>query len=167
MKNKISKGILLSWVVLFIIACNPKKMDLLSDSEVDPEKIKAEIEAIEAKMAEMYNLRSAASEEYYAEDAISFSQNRPPLVGKFAIDKSLKDDLTSFNKGDKISFSANEIFPSNDGEQVVEIGSYKVVDSTNNTIFRGNYMSLFVKREGKYVCIRDMGASDMPEPTKK
>jgi ketosteroid isomerase-like protein len=167
MKNKISKGILLSWVVLFIIACNPKKIDLLSDSEVDPEKIKAEIEAIEAKMAEMYNLRSAASEEYYAEDAISFSQNRPPLVGKFAIDKSLKDDLTSFNKGDKISFSANEIFPSNDGEQVVEIGSYKVVDSTNNTIFRGNYMSLFVKREGKYVCIRDMGASDMPEPTKK
>lgn len=167
MKNKISKGILLSWVVLFIIACNPKKMDLLSDSEVDPEKIKAEIEAIEAKMAEMYNLRSAASEEYYAEDAISFSQNRPPLVGKFAIDKSLKDDLTSFNKGDKISFSANEIFPSNDGEQVVEIGSYKVVDSTNNTIFRGNYMSLFVKRQGKYVCIRDMGASDMPEPTKK
>ena len=167
MKNKISKGILLSWVVLSIIACNPKKMDLLSDSEVDPEKIKAEIEAIEAKMAEMYNLRSAASEEYYAEDAISFSQNRPPLVGKFAIDKSLKDDLTSFNKGDKISFSANEIFPSNDGEQVVEIGSYKVVDSTNNTIFRGNYMSLFVKREGKYVCIRDMGASDMPEPTKK
>lgn len=167
MKNKIFKGILLSWVVLFIIACNPKKMDLLSDSEVDPEKIKAEIEAIEAKMAEMYNLRSAASEEYYAEDAISFSQNRPPLVGKFAIDKSLKDDLTSFNKGDKISFSANEIFPSNDGEQVVEIGSYKVVDSTNNTIFRGNYMSLFVKREGKYVCIRDMGASDMPEPTKK
>ena len=167
MKSKILKGILSCWVLLFVIACNPKKMDLLSDSKVDSEKIKAEIEAIEAKMAEMYNLRSAASEEYYAEDAISFSQNRPPLVGKFAIDKSLKDDLTSFNKGDKISFSANEIFPSNDGEQVVEIGSYKVVDSTNNTIFRGNYMSLFVKREGKYVCIRDMGASDMPEPTKK
>ena len=167
MKSKILKGILSCWVLLFVIACNPQKMDLLSDSKVDSEKIKAEIEAIEAKMAEMYNLRSAASEEYYAEDAVSFSQNRPPLVGKFAIDKSLKDDLTSFNKGDKISFSANEIFPSNDGEQVVEIGSYKVVDSTNNTIFRGNYMSLFVKREGKYVCIRDMGASDMPEPTKK
>ena len=167
MKNKILKGALLSWTLLFVIACNPKKVNLSTDSEVDSEKIKAEIVAIEAKMADMYNLRSAASEEYYVEDAISFSQNRPPLVGKFAIDKSLKEDLTYFEKGDKISFSANEIFPSNDGEQVVEIGSYKVVDSTNNTIFRGNYMSLFVKRDGKYVCIRDMGASDMPEPSKK
>jgi len=167
MKSKIVKGIVLSCLLTFIFACNPKKIDLFTDSKIDSEKIKAEIVAIETKMADMYNMRSAASEEYYAEDAISFSQNESPLVGKFAIDKSIKDDLTSFNKGDKISFSANEIFPSNDGEQVVEIGSYKVTDSTNTIIFRGNYMSLFIKREGKYVCIRDMGASEMPNTTKK
>jgi hypothetical protein len=28
----------------------------------------------------------------------------------------------------------------------------------------GNFMSLFEKRDGKYICIRDMGSSDMPNP---
>jgi len=50
-----------------------------------------------------------------------------------------------------------------EGNQVVEIGYYKVVDSTNNAIINsGNYMSLFVKRDGKYVCLRDMSTSDKP-----
>jgi hypothetical protein len=30
----------------------------------------------------------------------------------------------------------------------------------------GNFMSLFEKRDGKYICIRDMGSSDMPYPKK-
>ena len=48
------------------------------------------------------------------------------------------------------------------GIHVVEIGSYTVVDSANTPINTGNYMSLFEKRDGKYVCLRDMSASDMP-----
>jgi len=51
---------------------------------------------------------------------------------------------------------------SNDGNQVVEIGYYKVVNSDNAVVNSGNYMSLFVKRDGKYVSLRDMSASDMP-----
>jgi hypothetical protein len=54
------------------------------------------------------------------------------------------------------------IFVSNDGNQVVEIGYYKVVDSTNIAINTGNYMVLFEKRNGNYFSVRDMSASDMP-----
>ena len=54
------------------------------------------------------------------------------------------------------------VFPSIDGVQVVEIGYYTVVDSTNTAVNTGNYMSLFEKRDGQYVCLRDMSASDMP-----
>jgi hypothetical protein len=54
------------------------------------------------------------------------------------------------------------VFVSGDGIQVVEIGYYKVVDSANTEINTGNYMSLFEKRNGKYYCVRDMSASDMP-----
>lgn len=167
MKNKMLNGVLLGSITLLLIACTPKKEESIPSPTIDKEQIKAQIVAIESVMADMYNMRSAASEQYYAEDAISFSQDEAPLKGKFAIDKSIKEDLTTFVKGDKISFSVTEIFPSNDGEQVVEIGSYKVQDSTNTTLFRGNYMSLFIKREGKYVSIRDMGASDMPKKDKK
>ena len=71
-------------------------------------------------------------------------------------------DLNSTTKSNKISFTTNEVFVSNDGNQVVEIGYYKVVDSTNTAVNTGNYMVLFEKRNGKYVCVRDMSASDMP-----
>ena len=71
-------------------------------------------------------------------------------------------DLNSTTESNKISFTTNEVFVSNDGNQVVEIGYYKVVDSTNTAVNTGNYMVLFEKRNGKYVCVRDMSASDMP-----
>jgi len=51
---------------------------------------------------------------------------------------------------------------SGDGNQVVEIGYFQVVDSVNTPINTGNYMSLFEKRNGKYVSLRDMSASDIP-----
>lgn len=167
MKNNILKGIAFGVIAALVIACQPKKEEAPAPVAVDKDKIKAELQAMENVMADMYNMKSAASEEYYADDATSFSQNKPPLVGKLAIDKSIKDDLATFPEGEKISFSANEVFPSSDGNQVVEIGSYKVEDAAGVVKFRGNYMSLFEKRDGKYVCIRDMGASDMAKKEDK
>ena len=94
----------------------------------------------------------------HADDATSFYQNRPPLVGKTAIAEFLQSDLQS--NSNKISFKTNEVFVSNDGNMVVEIGYFKVVDSTNKAVNTGHYMSLFEKRNGKYVTVRDMSASD-------
>jgi hypothetical protein len=81
-------------------------------------------------------------------------------VGKEEILYFLKADVSA-NTG-KIAFKTNEVFVSNDGNQVVEVGSFKVVDSANTAINTGNYMSLFEKRDGKYVAVRDMSASDVP-----
>lgn len=169
MKKKLLKSVALGVMIALAVACQPKKEEAkaVEAPVVDKEKIKAEIASMETVMANMYNIRSVASEEYYDENATSFSQNKPPLVGKFAIDSSIKEDLATFPKGDVISFEVNEIFPSSDGNQVVEIGSYKVVDANGEVKFKGNYMSLFQKKDGKYVCIRDMGASDMPRKDKK
>ena len=111
-------------------------------------------------LLQLYNAGELKDIGYYADDATTFFQNRPPLVGKEAIVEFLKSDLIS--NSNKISFKTNEVFVSNDGNQVVEIGYFKVVDSTNTAINTGNYMSLFEKRNGKYVCVRDMSASDMP-----
>jgi hypothetical protein len=43
---------------------------------------------------------------------------------------------------------------------VVELGSFKVVDSANNPVNSGNYMTMFQKRDGRYVAVRDMSTSD-------
>ncbi len=142
-----------------LFACTPKK----SDTEavvIDKEQIKKEIQAKEDAFAEIYNTGELKNIGYYAEDATTFYQNKAPLVGKQAIVDFLKSDLSS--NSNKISFTTNEVFPSSDGNQVVEIGSYKVVDSTNTAINTGNYMVLFEKRDGSYFSVREMSASDMP-----
>ena len=83
-----------------------------------------------------------------------------PITSKAKRLEILRADPLNNNK---ISFTTTQVFPSNDGLQVVEIGYYSVVDSTNTAINTGNYMILFEKRDGKYVCIRDMSVSDMVE----
>jgi ketosteroid isomerase-like protein len=159
MKNKTLKGTMLLCAMSLIIACGSKKEETVA-AVIDKEQIKKEIQAKENDFAALYNAGEMKNIGYYADDATTFFQNRAPLVGKESIVAFLKADL--IDNSNKITFITNEVFVSNDGIQVVEIGAFKVVDSTNTVINTGNYMSLFEKRDGKYYCIRDMSASDMP-----
>ena len=131
-----------------------------STTSVDKEQIKKDIQAKETEFATVYNEGKLKDIGYYADDATTFYQNRAPLVGKAAIIEFLKSDLDSnFNK---ISFLTKEVFPSSDGNQVVEIGYFELMDSANIIINTGNYMTLFEKRNGAYVSVRDMSVSNVP-----
>jgi len=158
MKKQITNGLIFLFLMSMLIACNTKKTE--STAGIDKEQIKKEIQAKEDEYAAIYNSGELKNIGYYAEDAITFFQNRAPLVGKEAIVEFLKADLVG--NTNKITFTTNEVFVSNDGILVVEIGHYEVVDSANTAINTGNYMSLFEKRNGKYYALRDMSASDMP-----
>jgi len=161
MKTKILNRVILLCLMSLLLACNSQKEEPVSPV-IDKEQIKKEIQAKENEFAETYNSGKAKAIGYYADDAITYAQNREPLVGKAAIVEYLMADVNENTESNKISFTTNEVFVSNDANQVVEIGYYKVVDSKNNVINTGNYMVLFEKRDGKYVCLRDMSASDMP-----
>jgi len=159
MKNMFVKGTVLGYLFLLMTSCTIN--DGKSTSVViDKEQIKKEIQARENEFAEIYNSGELKKIGYYAEDAITFYQNMAPITSKAERLEFLKPDLNS--NSNVISFKTNEVFVSKDGIQVLEIGAYTVVDSTNIIISSGNYMSLFEKRDGKYVCLRDMSASDMP-----
>lgn len=159
MKNIFLKAFVLLSLSVLIGACNANKEQSASE-EIDKEQIKKEIQARENKFAEIYNSGELKNIGYYADDAVTFYQNMAPLKSREERLAFLQSDLTG--NTNKISFTTNEIFASKDGDQVLEIGYYEVVDSTNTPINTGNYMSLFEKRDGQYVCLRDMSASDMP-----
>ena len=142
-----------------VIACNDKKEEAAT-ATIDKEQIKKDIQAREDEFAALYNSGELKNIGYYADSAASYFPNRAPLIGKPAIIEYLKADLES--NTDKIFFKTNEVFLTGDGNQVLEIGYFKVVDSANNPINTGNYMSLFEKRNGKYVGLRDMSTSDSP-----
>ena len=161
MKLTTVKEAVLGCLIVALFACNNNKGQSAA-TVVDKEQIKKEIQAKEDEFAAVYNSKTIKNIGYYADDATTFFQNRPALVGKEAIVEFLKADLA--DNSNKISFKTNEVFVSNDGNMVVEIGHFTVVDSTNTGVNRGNYMSLFEKRNGKYVCVRDMSASDVSLP---
>jgi len=155
MKHLILKGVSLGFLTSLLFACNGKRDE---SAAIDVDQIKKEIQAKEDAFAQVYNSGTLKNIGYYADDATSYFQNTAPLVGKPAIIEFLLSDVGS--NSDKISFKTTEVFPSNDGNMVLEIGSFKVVDSANNPVNSGNYMTMFQKRDGKYVAVRDMSTSD-------
>lgn len=159
MKKTFIRGLVVSGILLVLISC--KKEEQVA-TLIDTNQIKEQIQAKENEFAAVYNAGIEKNIGYHAEDAITYPQNSQPIVGKSAIVEFLKTHKDTISVGNKISFKTNEVFVSNDGNQVVEIGYYKIVDSTDSTVNSGNYMSLFIKKDGKYVCLRDMSASDLP-----
>ena len=159
MKTTVLKGAILSCCISMLFACGTKQEKQTEAPVIDKEAIKAEIQAKENEFANVYNSGKLTSIGYYADDAITYFQNRAPLTSKEERIAFFESDIQ--NNPNTISFTTKDVFISNDGMQVVEIGAFSVVDSVNTTVNSGNYMSLFEKRDGKYVCLRDMSASDM------
>lgn len=167
MKNKILTLGLVAIFATLSISCNKKAEEKTTMTPVvDKEQIKREIQALENTFAEHYNSKNTDSITYYADDAKSFFIGRNPISSKDSIIEFLKNDMAGIEKGVKFSFTTNEVHVSNDGINVTEIGEFKLVDSTGTKIESGNYFSLFEKRNGKYFCIRDIAASNMPEANK-
>jgi len=158
MKKQFIKGLVVSGALLLLISCKKEE----PAAKIDINQIKEEIQAKETEFADTYNAGIEKNIGYHADDAITYPQNSKPVIGKAAIIEYLKTHRDTISIGRKISFKTEEVFVSNDGNQVVEVGYYKVSDSTNAVVNSGNYMSLFIKRDGKYVCLRDMSTSDLP-----
>ncbi|MEZ5083147.1 MAG: nuclear transport factor 2 family protein [Bacteroidales bacterium] len=155
MKTKALRGGVFIFILALSFGCNQQEKKV----KIDKEKVKAEIQKIEDHFALIYNTRNADSLTYYAEDAISYFSGQEPIVGKAAIHRHIQNELMDFPVGAEISFKALEIFVADDGDHVAEIGEHKLIDSTGSILQRGHYMSFFAKRDGKYVCIRDMANS--------
>jgi len=161
MKTKVTKGLSFIFLVLLATACNSKKAEPVAPV-IDKEQIKKEIQAIEDKFSEIYTHRNADSLTYYADDAVSYFVGQEPLVGKAAIYQFIAEELKDFPEGSKIINTTLEVYIFEDGNNVGEIGEYKRVDSTGMVLQSGHYFSFFAKRNGKYVCTRDM-ATALPQ----
>jgi hypothetical protein len=90
---------------------------------------------------------------------VSYFVGQTPIVGKEAIYQFIEGELMDFPEGAKIINETLEIFVTDDGNNVAEIGAYKMVDSAGVILQNGHFFSFFAKRNGKYFCTRDMATS--------
>lgn len=120
----------------------------------DLAKIRTEIQGMENAFAEAWNARNAAAVvAYYADDAVSLADKSPILTGKEAILKRQEEQFASDTTKMTVSFEVMDIYAT--GDLVVETGKSTFKDASGAVVLTGKYMSLFEKRNGKYLCIRD------------
>jgi uncharacterized protein (TIGR02246 family) len=141
----------LAAVTFTLASCQPAKPDL--------DKIRTEIQALEDAYAAGLKAKDAnAVVAYYADDAISLVNNAPVASGKDALLKMAQDDIDSDTTNLTVAFETVDLFAA--GEYVVETGKATYTDAEGNVKKTGKYMTLFEKRNGKYLAIRDIYNDD-------
>ncbi len=124
--------------------------------------IKAEIQALESAWSEADNARDAnAVAAFYADDAVSMSNDKPAQTGKAAILADLEEGMGKKVVGNTVSYETLEVF--GDENIVTEIGKATIKDASDNVVSTGKYMAVWEKRNGSYICIRDIYNNDSKE----
>lgn len=128
---------------------------------LDLEKIRPEIQAMEDAFAAAEKAKDADKvAAYYSDDAISYSRNEPPTAGKAAIRDSIAARIARDTTSNYSVYKVVDLF--GEGNLLVEIGSWTNMNPAGAEVDKGHYMSVFQKKDGKYVCIRDMNVTSSP-----
>jgi uncharacterized protein (TIGR02246 family) len=127
----------------------------------DMAAIQAEIQAMEDAYAAAENAKDVEGIlVYYSDDAVSLAHEKAPLVGKEAIRADLTERMADTTRTGTVSFKVENIML--DGDLLVETGSSATTDK-EGMVKTGKYISIFQKRDGKWVCVRDIWNADAPE----
>jgi uncharacterized protein (TIGR02246 family) len=156
MRSKFQLALLSGISALVFSACSTDET-----KPVDLEKVKPEIQALEDAFAAAEKAKDAAAvAAYYSEDAISYSRNDQPVSGKSAIKEKMAERLAKDTTGNTSVYKVVDLFA--EGNMLVEIGSWTTLSPSGTEVDKGHYMSYFQKRDGKYVCVRDMNVTSTP-----
>lgn len=160
MKRRIQMFLPLAFAALFFVACSDNST---KTETVDTDKLKVEIQALEDAFSageKAKNVDSVVA--YYSDNATSFSRNEPPSVGKEAIKakiaKSIAEDTLA---GSYNVYKVVDLYA--EGNSATEIGSWTRFNAAGTELEQGYYMSYFLKKDGKYQCVRDMSVKTSPD----
>ena len=148
---------LFAFTALIFSACSTTE----KKEVIDMAKVKGEIQAMEDAYAAAEKAKDADGvAAYYSDDAMSYSRNTQPLSGKAAIRENIATNIAKDTTGNYNVYKVVDLFA--EGNTAIEIGSWTEFDSSGTELENGNYMSYFQKRDGKYVCVRDMTTTTAP-----
>ena len=102
---------------------------------------------------------------FYSEDAVLNAPGTAPIRGAAAIREAFSKELAAMAAaGLKQNAGANPEFEVS-GDLGYEWNTYSVTDKAGKTVDTGKYLSVFGRRNGKWVIVRDIWNSDMPSAT--
>lgn len=157
-------------LVLFVIGCSNEpaaNKDEVATADTmkmastitDPAQLKKEIQEQETAWSKADNARDLdALAAFYADDAISLAADQPALVGNAAIKKDMETSMAKRAAGSTLSYDVVDVY--GDDHYATEVGKTTRMDSTGKVTSTGKYMAIWEKRNGKWICIRDIGNDD-------
>lgn len=166
MKKTILLVTYVSCVVLFTSCQEAEKKEtpaqtttVAEPAKPDLAQIRTEIVAIEKAWADAQNAKDVnALMAMYAEDAVSMPDGEPMLSGKAAIQKKLETDFAQPAKYASIAFETLDVYAQDN--VATEVGKSIYKDAAGKTIAGGKYIAVYEKRDGKYLCIREIYNQD-------
>jgi len=132
-----------------------------AEETIDMDALRAELQGMEDAYAKAQSAKDADGVvAYYADDAHSLPPNAPALVGKAAILADTKADMAEDDSGGTTRFEVVDVFAQ--GNLAVEVGK-SITTNADGSESTGKYISVFEKRDGKWLCIRDIYSEDAEE----
>jgi ketosteroid isomerase-like protein len=157
MKKQIKLFGILAVTLLILSACATTEQE----ETLDMEKVRVEIQAMEDAFTAGEKAKDAdAVAAYYSDDAISYSRNSTPLSGKAAITANISNNMAKDTLGNYSVYKLVNVFA--EGDTAIEVGSWVQFNASGKEVDNGNFMSYFQKRNGKYLCVRDMSTTTSP-----
>ena len=121
------------------------------------------VQAVNAAWFKAFNARDVdAITALYAEDAVVSAPGMPAARGTAAIKETLGKDIAGATKaGISNNVGTNEELGVS-GDLAWESNTFTVTDKAGKTLDNGKYVTLFERRNGKWLIIRDIWNSDGP-----
>lgn len=158
MKSHWSIAVIIVFSLAFLsLQCNQQQ------SASDIASAKAAYRSINKSWFEAYNTGDVDGiVALYAEDAVVSAPGAPAARGHAAIHELLTKDVTGAMEAG-ISLKGGEMSDAGvSGDLGWEWGTFTVVDQSGTTVDRGKYTSVFARKDGKWLIIRDIWNSDGP-----
>ncbi|MEO5905119.1 MAG: DUF4440 domain-containing protein [Saprospiraceae bacterium] len=147
--------------VVFLLPSCKETSSTTVVAAVNMDSVKAEITALETGFAKASNAKDVDGvAAYYSNDAQSMAPDEATWVGMDAIKTGLKREMTDDTLGHTVAFVTTGVWAA--GDYATETGTSTVTDKSGKVVYTGKYMTLFEKRNGKYVAIRDIWNGDAP-----
>ena len=137
----------------------PAEVTVAEPAKPDLTQIRSEIVAIETAWAAAQNAKDVnALMALYAEDAVSMPDGEPMVTGKAAIQKKQEADFAKPSTYASIAFETLDVYAQ--GNVATEVGKTMYKDAAGKTTGGGKYIAVYEKRDGKYLCIREIYNKD-------
>ena len=109
----------------------------------------------------IYNTHDAAAlAALYADDAVLMMPGSPVARGREAITAAYKKDMDAMAKSGMMNNEGTDSDIVASGDLAYESNTFTITDKNGKKIDSGKYVTVFAKRDGKWMIIRDIWNSD-------